>query len=108
MKNLFIAVLLAILIIYCLGGATEHWLDFDIHLGDELLSPIWSMTLAACIGVALVLLGFVIAISIFSVIAFVIGAVFVGLFVAGIGAFWPAILLLLIVLWLVKDKRRPA
>lgn len=105
MKNLVVAILLAVLIVFCFGSLVEHVLDFNIHMGDQILSPLWSLVLAASIGVALVLLGFVIAVSVFGVIALVIAAIFIGLIVAGISAFWPAILLLLIVFWLVREKK---
>lgn len=105
MKNLVIAVLLAILIVYSLGCIADSLMGLNIHFDSDLMSPLLSVVVAACIGVMLVLLGFVIAVSIFGVLAFVVGTVFVGVLIAGISVFWPAILLLLIVFWLVRDKK---
>jgi hypothetical protein len=52
----------------------------------------------------LVIVGFVVAISVVGAIIFAVCAALVGIFVAGVSAFWPVLLFALIVYYLVKDK----
>lgn len=105
MKNFVIAVLIAILITYTCGHIFDEWFDISIRMDDELLSPFAAMAGMTLAGVILVVVGFVIAFSVFGVLLFVAMAVFVGLLIAGLSVFWPMIVLLLLVAWLVKDKK---
>lgn len=105
MKNLVIAVLLAVLITYSCGQIFTDWLDVSIRMDDELLSPFESIAGITLAGVVMALIGFVVAVSLVGVVVFATVAVFVGLLVVGLTAFWPMILLLAIVIWLVRDKR---
>ena len=105
MKNFVIAVLIAILLTYTCGHLFTEWFDFDIVLDDHYLSPFEAIAGITIVGAVLVIVGFVIAFSVFGVLFFAAAAVFIGLLVAGLSVFWPMILLLLLVVWLVKDKK---
>ena len=105
MKNFVIAVLIAILITYTCGHIVDEWFDISIRMDDELLSPFAAMAGLTLAGIILVVIGFVIAFSLFGVLFFVAAAVFFGLLIAGLSVFWPMILLLVVVLWLAKDKK---
>lgn len=105
MKNLLIAILLAILITYSLGHLADNWLDLSIRMDDELLSPLEAITGITIVGVVLAIVGFVVAVSVLGAVFFAFFAVFVGLLVVGVSVFWPMILVCLIVVWLVKDKQ---
>ena len=105
MKNLAIAVLLAILITYSCGHIFSEWFDVSIRMDDELLSPFAAMAGLTIAGVVLFIVGFVVAMSVAGVLLFTIIAVMAGILFAGLSVFWPMILLLVLVIWLVKDKR---
>lgn len=79
------------------AGFTYH--DFE---------PISSILVLTGIVAILVVVGFVIACSIFAAIALALIAAGIGLFVAGLSVFWPAILFTLVIFILVRDKQTPA
>lgn len=104
MKNLLIAILIAILISYSFGHLVDAWFDLSIRMDDELLSPLEAITGITVIGVILAVIGFVVAISVLGAVFFSVFVVLAGLFMVGLSVFWPMILVLLIVVWLVKDR----
>lgn len=105
MKNLIIAILIAVLLTYSCGQIASEWFDISIRMDDQLLSPFESLAGFTIAGVVLVILGFILAVSVFGVVMFAVFAVFGGILIAGLAAFWPAILVLVLVVWLVKDKK---
>ena len=105
MKNFVVAVLLAILITYSCGHIFSEWFDVSIRMDDELLEPFAAVLGLSIAAVVMVIVGFVIAVSVFGVVIVATMAVFAGLIVAGLSVFWPMILILALVYWLVKDKR---
>jgi hypothetical protein len=104
LKNLVLAILIALLLTYSMGHVVSEWFDIRIHLDNELIEPITTMAAITVIGVLLVMIGFILAVSVFGVLMFASIAVFAGLIIAGISAVWPALLLFVVIIWLVKDK----
>jgi len=108
LKNVVIAVLLAILLSYTMGYAVSDWFDMRIQLDNQVLEPVTSMLGFGLVAVILMMIGFIVAVSVVGVVFFAVFAAFVGLFVLGLGAFWPMLLLAAVVIWLVKDKSQSA
>jgi hypothetical protein len=86
-KNITLAVLVAIIVTYSLGHLTTQWLDLRVLFAEYDFEPISTILLFTGI-VAIVMT--------------------VGLFVAGLSVFWPAILFILVVFLWVRDKQTPA
>lgn len=106
MKNLVIAILIGVILINCFGHLATNIFGMHLMLDHDLMTPFASSLLAGGIAIVMVIVGFVIALSVFGALALAVFAAFIGLFVAGIGVFWPLILAACIVIWLVKDKPR--
>ena len=107
-KHLILAVLIAIVLTYSLGHLATQWLDLHLFFADRDFEPIISILVLTGIVAILVVVGFVIAFSIFAAIAFVLIAAGIGLFVTGLSIFWPVILFTIVIFLLVKDKQTPA
>jgi len=107
-RNIILAVLIAIVLTYSFGHIATQWLDLHLSFVDHNFEPITSILLLTGIVAILVVVGFVIAFSIFAAIAFVIIAAGIGLFVAGLSVFWPVILFTVVIFLLVRDKQSPA
>lgn len=105
MKNLIIAILIAILLTYSGGQIFSEWFDVSIRMDEHILTPMESFAGFTIAGVIMVVIGFIIALSLFGVLAFAFFAVFAGILIAGLSAFWPMILMLAFIIWLVKDKK---
>ncbi|MFT6895766.1 MAG: hypothetical protein ACJA13_000163 [Paraglaciecola sp.] len=105
LKNLALAVIIAILLTYSLGYVATDWFDINVQMNSESVAPLSSLLVFIVLGIVLVLVGFVVALSVFGALAFVALAIVGALLFAGLSAFWPAILVLLLVIWLLKDKR---
>lgn len=103
-KNLVLAILIAFLLTYSMGHMASEWFDIRIHLDNELIEPITTMAAITVIGMLLVVIGFILAVSVFGVLVFAFIAVFAGLIIAGLSAFWPTLLIVAALIWLVKDK----
>lgn len=105
LKNLALAVIIAILLTYSLGYIATDWLDINVQMDNESVAPLTSLLVFIVLGIVLVLVGFVLALSIFGALAFVVLVIVGALLFAGLSAFWPAILVVLVVVWLLRDKR---
>jgi hypothetical protein len=105
MKNLLIAILIAVLLTYSGGQIASEWFDVSIRMDDHLLTPMESFAGFTIAGVVMVIVGFIIALSVFGVVIFAVFAVFAGIIIAGLSAFWPMLLVLAFIIWLVKDKK---
>lgn len=105
MKNFLIAMVLAIILVNCLGSVVNDWFGMHIMISDELLSPWENLAALSVIGVLLAVVGFVVAVSVLGTILLAVGAVFLALLVAGIGAFWP-IVVLAILIYAFKGKSK--
>lgn len=107
-RNIILAVLIAIVLTYSLGHLSTQWLDLHLSLAEYDFEPIASILALTALVAILVIIGFIIAFSIFAAIAFVLIAAAIGLFVAGLSVFWPVILFSVVILLLVRDKQTPA
>ena len=104
-KNIMLAVLIAMVLTYSLGHLVTQWLDLHISLAQHNIEPITSIVALTGVVAILVVVGFIIAFSLFAAIAFAIIAAGMGLFVAGLSVFWPVILFTLVIFLLVRDKQ---
>ncbi|WP_299083452.1 hypothetical protein [uncultured Paraglaciecola sp.] len=107
LKNIILAVLIAIVLTYSLGHLSSQWLDLQLNFADHHFEPITSIIALTVIVAVLVVVGFVIAFSIVAAIVFALIAGGIGLFVAGLSVFWPVILFTLVIFLLVRDKQTP-
>ena len=104
-KNITLAVLIAMVLTYSLGHLVTQWLDLHISFAKHDVEPITSIIALTGVVAVLVVVGFIIAFSLFAAIAFAIIAAGMGLFVAGLSVFWPVILFTLVIFLLVRDKQ---
>ncbi|MBU3005136.1 hypothetical protein [Paraglaciecola arctica] len=107
-RNITLAVLIAIVLTYSLGHLASQWLDLHFTFAEHDFEPVTSILTVTGIVAILVIVGFIIAFSIFAAIAFAIIAAGIGLFVVGVSVFWPVILFTLVIFLLVRDKQSPA
>lgn len=107
-KNIILAVLIAIVLTYSLGHLATQWLDLHLSFAEYDFEPIASILVITGLVAILVVVGFIIAFSIFAAIAFAIIAAGIGVFVVGLSVFWPVILFTLVIFLLVRDKQTPA
>jgi hypothetical protein len=104
-KNITLAVLIAMVLTYSLGHLVTQWLDLHISLAQHNIEPITSIVALTGVVAILVVVGFIIAFSLFAAIAFAFIAAGIGLFVAGLSVFWPVVLFTLVIFLLVRDKQ---
>lgn len=107
MKNFLIAVVIAIIIVNCIGSALSGLLDVHLYQSGDSLAGWQSMALLSVIGVVMVVVGFVVALSVVGTILLAVGAGFLALLAVGIGAFWPIIVVALLI-YAVGRKRQNA
>ncbi|MEM5497591.1 hypothetical protein WNY77_09325 [Paraglaciecola mesophila] len=105
LKNLALAVLIAILITYSLGYAASDLLDIRLQLDSDFVEPVTSLILLVIVGVVLVMIGFAVALSVVAAIGFTIFAILGALVFAGLSSIWPILLGAIIIIWLLKDKK---
>lgn len=105
MRNFVLAILIAVLITYSFGLVASEWFEFNIHVDDHILDSMESVAGITIIGAIMAVIGVIVAVSVF-------GALFIGLIagvaallVAGLSVFWPMLLVIAVIVWLVKDKR---
>ncbi|WP_233267361.1 hypothetical protein [Paraglaciecola sp. L3A3] len=108
MKNLILAILIAIVLTSCFGMLANEWFNWNMSFDNKNLEPLAAVLAITGVIVLLVVVGFIVAISLFGAIFLALLAATIGLFVAGLSVFWPAILLAIIIFLLVKDKKTPA
>jgi hypothetical protein len=107
-RNIVLAVLIAIVLTYSLGHLATKWLGLHLHIAEYDFEPINSILALTGIVVILVVVGFIIAFSLFATIALALIATGIGFFVAGLSVFWPVILFTMVIFLLVRDKQTPA
>lgn len=103
MKNFLIAIIIALVLVNCIGSVFNDWLGIHLVMSDELLGPWESVAMLSAIGVVFVAIGFIVAISLIGTILVAVAAALLTLFVVGIGAFWP-IVVITILLYAFKSK----
>jgi small-conductance mechanosensitive channel len=107
-KNIFLAILIAIVLTYSLGHFATQWLDLHVSLAEHDFEPFTSILVLTGIVAILVVVGFIIAFSIFAAIVFAFIVAGIGLFFAGLSVFWPVFLFIIVIFILVRDKQTPA
>lgn len=107
-KNIILAILIAVVLTYSLGHVAIDWFDMHLSLASHELESVTAVLSITALVAVLVVIGFVIAFSLFAAIALAIFAVAIGIFFAGLSVFWPVILFTIIILLLVRDKKTPA
>ncbi|GGF58782.1 hypothetical protein [Alteromonas lipolytica] len=108
MKNFILAILIAIVLTKVLGGVASDWFDLHLVMGDELVSGTLEWIIMAGVVVLLVVIGFVVAMSIAAALGIAAVAILGSLVFAGIGIFWPVLLIVGAVLLLGRSNRAAA
>ena len=112
LKSLLIAVFMTLLLTYFFGISLLEWLNIDVDINDELfqntIEPLKKISISALVVVALILIAAFIVFSVFGAliaIAFLsLGAIFIFL----IGAFWPVVLIGIVIWYLGRAQRSPS
>jgi hypothetical protein len=106
MKNFLIAVVIAVIIVNCIGSALSGLLDVHLYQAGAHLASWESMALLSVIGVVMVVVGFIVALSVVGTILLAVGAAFFALLAVGVGAFWPIIVVALLIYALRHKSQR--
>lgn len=104
MKNLFLAIVIAVVLINCFGAIVSDWWGVHLTMHDNLLTPIENFFALSFVAALLVIIGFVVALSLFGALAIGLGVAVFAIIVAGISALWP-LLLIVGVLYLIRQRR---
>jgi hypothetical protein len=104
LKNLILAILIATVLTVCVGSVAAQWLDLRIQIDQHWMEPFMTILLITVVVTILVVVGFAVALSVFGALLFGLCAGLIGLFIAGVSVFWPIILLVIVIYYLVKDK----
>ncbi|MBU2976612.1 hypothetical protein [Alteromonas sp. C1M14] len=107
MKNFLLAILIATLVVYGLGGALQDWFGMHLMMGDDMLSPLENLAVFSAVSIVFVLIGFVVALSVFGTIAIAVLASVAALVVVGLSALWPVVLVVL-AMWIYRQGQRAA
>lgn len=105
LRNLILAILIAIVLTSSFGHLATQWFDWNMSFADQDLDPLVGILVVTGVVVLLVVVGFIVAVSLFAAILLGIFAVCVGFFIAGLSVFWPAILVAVVIYLLVRDRR---
>lgn len=105
MKNFILAVLIAIVLTKVLGSIASGWFDMHLVMGDELVSSSLEWVIMAGVAVLLVIIGFVVAMSIVAALGIAAVATVGALLFAGIGIFWPVLLIIAAVMLVGRSKQ---
>lgn len=106
MKNAALAIVIAVLLTYAFGNLFSDWWGIHLMMGDEMLTPFENFAAASAVGIVFVIIGIIVAFSLFGALALAAVAGIAALLVAGVAAFWP-ILLVGLVVWLVSRSKKP-
>ncbi len=106
MKKLLLAILLAVLVVYSLTEIFHTLFGVHIHWQNGPFDELAGVALLGLTAICLVLLGLFITISVIGVILAVLVLSLLGVFIAGIAAFWPVLLLLMIIILMVRDNAK--
>lgn len=107
MKNFLIAVLIATLLCYSFGNVMQDWFGMHINFDGNVMDSFGSIIGMVVVGVVLTVIGFVVALSVVGAIVLAVVAGAIGIFVAGLASLWPILLVAFVLIYLVKDKRKP-
>lgn len=106
MKNAALAIIIAVLLTYAFGNLFSDWWGIHLMMGDEMLTPFENFAAASAVGIVFVIIGIIVAFSLFGALALAAVAGIAALLVAGVAAFWPIILVAMAV-WLIARSKRP-
>ncbi|WP_414828509.1 hypothetical protein [Alteromonas sp. H39] len=108
MKQFLIALVIGLVLVNCFGSLVGDWFGFHIMMADEYLSP-WENILAlSIIAVVFVVVGFIVAVSVVGTLVMGALAAIAALFVVGVSALWPVLLIIGIVYALRRSNREYA
>ncbi|MDO6476998.1 hypothetical protein Q4520_16355 [Alteromonas sp. 1_MG-2023] len=105
MKNAFLAVIIALILVYAFGNLFNDWWGIHLMMGDDMLSPLENFAAASAVGLVFVAIGFIVALSVFGTLALAVFACVAALLVMGLSALWP-VLLVAAVIWLFRRPRQ--
>ncbi|MCP3429310.1 hypothetical protein [Opacimonas viscosa] len=104
MKNLIIAILMVILLVNGLLHVVYEWFDFTLMLNSFNLDIVSASILFSALSIIAVIIGFVVAVSVLGTVVFVGFAILSSVFIVSMTAFWPALLIMLLAIWLLSNK----
>jgi hypothetical protein len=107
MKNLLIAILIGILLINGFIQLAKEFWDLGYVLAQYNVDMLSAMIIASAMGIVLIVVGFVVAISLIGTMMFAGVAVLSAILIAGLTSFWPVLAVIALVVWLVKNKSEP-
>lgn len=106
MTKIFVALLLAVLMIYGMAAVSAEWLDVIVEIDGQVLEPMMSF-LAVCFVVAVcVAIGFFVSVSVVGVVLFAIAAAIIGIVFAGISVLWPVLLVLFVIYLFTRSSNK--
>ncbi len=108
MKQFIIALVIGLVLVNCFGSLIGDWFGFHIMMADEYLSPWENIVALSIIAVVFVVVGFIVAVSLVGTLVMGALAAIAALFVVGISAFWPVLLVIGIVYALRRNNREYA
>lgn len=108
MKNFLIAVLIAFIVLKVFGGLASGLFDLHLVMGDDLISAPLEWLISAGVSVLVVAIGFVIAFSVAAALGIAAICVLGAILFAGIGAFWPLILIIAAVMLIGRSDKAAA
>ena len=106
MRNFVLAILIAVLITYSFGLVASEWFNFNIQFDNHILNSMESVAGITILGAIMAVIGVIVAISVFGALFIGLVAGVIALLVAGLTVFWPMLLVIAVIMWLVKDKRK--
>lgn len=93
MKKLLIAIVLAVILVNCFHSVVDSASGLNIVMADDMLSPLESMVVISVLAAVFAVIGVVVALSVFGALVIAGIAGVLALLVAGIGVFWPVLLI---------------
>lgn len=107
MKQFLLAILIAALVVYGLSCGMEEGLGVHLMMGDDMMSPLENLVAFSVISLVFLIIGFVVALSVFGTIILALLASVAALVIVGLSAVWPVILVLL-AMWIYRRGQHTA
>lgn len=104
MKNLILAILIMILLVNGALHIVHEWFDFTLMLQSFNLDIVSASILFSALSIIAVIIGFVVAVSVLGTAVFVGCAILSSIFIVSLTAFWPALFVMLLAIWLLSNK----
>ncbi|MCC2607895.1 hypothetical protein [Planctobacterium marinum] len=106
MKTIVIAILILMGIFFVFGELSEHWFIFHLD-GAYIVDPFINAIVFCVVAGALILMGFLLAVSLIGALILGLGAALFGVFFIGLSLFWP-VLFIALILYLVAGGGKQA